>query len=595
MAQQPYTIFLSGTVFNCYPGQMLTVQTTENTLPALSFDVAVDPDSCTWSAQLGVSSTYATWQVSTPCNGQIASASSFSTFGTNTESIHYVELFCGNGPEDCAGIPGGPNLPGTACFDFFGNAGIWSNDCICEPNAAPVDCNGLENGPDMPGTSCDDGNSQTVYDTWTPGCVCFGVAPGECWTIAQLDQVIDDGIPVPSEVMLVATSAGAQPITYSWYFGWPWVFVGTTTTPSWQQTVAPGQSLACRVVAVDANGCESEWGNVEGLMSCDGILGSPNYIGQACTVPGTTQPGIWSTDCICQANIGSDCEGTPNGNALPGTPCMYTPDNGVTWLTGIWSPDCVCEADTTQAVDCEGNPGGDAQPGTPCTVPGTILEGTWSSACTCEPNTTDPCEANFWVLQAFGPDSLPVPYELWVWNLSSGGTGNFQFLWNFGDGSTSTDPFPTHTYSGNGPYNLCLTIYDNNGCQDTHCDSISINEDGIYEGMVVHAEDRQDGFTVNVQNPAANAVVDVGSETGIATWPNPATDELNVALAGDLKGLVTITITDLDGRVVKSEQRSLGGDRNQLRIATGDLNAGMYLLRIGNGAVNLSQRFVKTN
>ena len=35
--------------------------------------------------------------------------------------------------------------------------------------------------------------------------------------------------------------------------------------------------------------------------------------------------------------------------------------------------------------------------------------------------------------------------------------------------------------------------------------------------------------------------------------------------------------------------------RSQLRIATGGLNAGMYMLRITDGSVTLSQRFVKTN
>lgn len=139
-------------------------------------------------------------------------------------------------------------------------------------------------------------------------------------------------------------------------------------------------------------------------------------------------------------------------------------------------------------------------------------------------------------MQAMGSDSLPVPYELWVWNLSTGGSGNFVFTWNFGDGTSSNEAFPTHTYSGNGPYNLCLSIMDNSGCgADTFCDSISINGDGIYEGMVVHADDRQDGFTINVQDPQAMAVQEVSTTGNIATWPNPTVDELNVAVVSEMK------------------------------------------------------------
>ncbi|MEM6766366.1 MAG: PKD domain-containing protein, partial [Bacteroidota bacterium] len=45
----------------------------------------------------------------------------------------------------------------------------------------------------------------------------------------------------------------------------------------------------------------------------------------------------------------------------------------------------------------------------------------------------------------------PVPVNAW--------------LWDFGDGNTSTSPFPTHTYLNDGVYDVSLTITDVNGCQ----------------------------------------------------------------------------------------------------------------------------------
>ena len=93
------------------------------------------------------------------------------------------------------------------------------------------------------------------------------------------------------------------------------------------------------------------------------------------------------------------------------------------------------------------------------------------------------------MIQAYEIDSanggtpVPIPNELWLWNLSSGGSGNYSFVWDFGDGTSSTDPYPTHIYPNGGPYVLCLTIDDGAGCSDTYCDSISVDANGIYQGM----------------------------------------------------------------------------------------------------------------
>ena len=40
-----------------------------------------------------------------------------------------------------------------------------------------------------------------------------------------------------------------------------------------------------------------------------------------------------------------------------------------------------------------------------------------------------------------------------------------QYLWNFGDSTTSTSPDPTHTYSKPGTYDITLTYVTNHGCQ----------------------------------------------------------------------------------------------------------------------------------
>lgn len=47
------------------------------------------------------------------------------------------------------------------------------------------------------------------------------------------------------------------------------------------------------------------------------------------------------------------------------------------------------------------------------------------------------------------------------------------WLWDFGDGNTSTEQNPLHTFDDYGTYYVCLTI-SNDSCTDTYCDSVFV-------------------------------------------------------------------------------------------------------------------------
>jgi PKD repeat protein len=83
-----------------------------------------------------------------------------------------------------------------------------------------------------------------------------------------------------------------------------------------------------------------------------------------------------------------------------------------------------------------------------------------------------PCEADFdyFVLG----DSLGIN-SVYFTNLS---TGNFtETFWDFGDGNTSTQYSPFHTYDDEGEYEVCLTISDpgNPDCEDQYCATVFID------------------------------------------------------------------------------------------------------------------------
>ncbi|UCJ07684.1 PKD domain-containing protein [Chitinophaga pendula] len=72
------------------------------------------------------------------------------------------------------------------------------------------------------------------------------------------------------------------------------------------------------------------------------------------------------------------------------------------------------------------------------------------------------------------PDSACAPATIEFNNTSQGGAS---FTWDFGDGNTSTDVNPTHTYSTPGTYNIHLVAVDNNTCnkQDDTTSTIIIS------------------------------------------------------------------------------------------------------------------------
>ncbi|MGE5317653.1 MAG: PKD domain-containing protein, partial [Chloroflexota bacterium] len=51
------------------------------------------------------------------------------------------------------------------------------------------------------------------------------------------------------------------------------------------------------------------------------------------------------------------------------------------------------------------------------------------------------------------------------------------WYWDFGDGSTSTDQFPVHTYAQSGIYFVCLTVTnDSTNCYSNYCDNVMVGD-----------------------------------------------------------------------------------------------------------------------
>ena len=95
------------------------------------------------------------------------------------------------------------------------------------------------------------------------------------------------------------------------------------------------------------------------------------------------------------------------------------------------------------------------------------------------------------------------------------------WLWGFGDGTTSTEQNPTHTFATMGEYNICLFVQEeDNGCSKSYCRKISVGTTSVIELEAYH--------TLRVYpNPSlqntANTIegfdtADLGSDAQLTIW-----------------------------------------------------------------------------
>ncbi len=161
------------------------------------------------------------------------------------------------------------------------------------------------------------------------------------------------------------------------------------------------------------------------------------------------------------------------------------------------------------------------------------------------------------------PDSSNTSAYSWFAYPVVSGTAPFVYAWDFGDGTTSTQPYPTHTYAVAGHYNVCLTITDANGCTSATCDSTyKIASAGIIKNLVV-------------VNPLAG--IEENSVSVNSVFPNPANDRIEVSLNQPAKGV--IRVMDLTGREVYQETIN----SNSVRVNVSNLPVGCYNLSIVTG------------
>ncbi|PCJ00449.1 MAG: hypothetical protein COB15_02775 [Flavobacteriales bacterium] len=154
---------------------------------------------------------------------------------------------------------------------------------------------------------------------------------------------------------------------------------------------------------------------------------------------------------------------------------------------------------------------------------------------------------------------------------------NLTYLWDFDDGNTSNQAFPSYTYTTAGPFNLCLTVDNGNGCIDTFCDSIS-------SGGTVF---KQSGFEINIIDPNLATSIDneVTTSSNISLYPNPSSNQLTI-ISSQLN-IDEISIINITGKTIKT----ITNNSNLINVS--DLSKGIYFLQIKSNDRVITKKFIK--
>lgn len=166
-----------------------------------------------------------------------------------------------------------------------------------------------------------------------------------------------------------------------------------------------------------------------------------------------------------------------------------------------------------------------------------------------------------------------------VYLLNTSITGpNAAYYWDFGDGGFSYEELPQYQYSEGGTYMICLTVYDALNCVSTYCDTVTYEPGGIMQDGSSGFQGNSAGWWINVTDQSSVGISEFNEFNEFGLYPVPASEILYVNFESSSSADVTINITDLRGRVIRTQNYSPGIGTNLIEMEIQDLSEGTYLI-----------------
>jgi hypothetical protein len=87
-------------------------------------------------------------------------------------------------------------------------------------------------------------------------------------------------------------------------------------------------------------------------------------------------------------------------------------------------------------------------------------------------------------------------------------------------------------------------------------------------------------------------VEDNKMEMNLSTYPNPAGEKLNLSIGRDIQGSVKITLSDLLGRTVRSQEVMDLKTNSIYTIDVSDLKEGIYMLKVSSEKGSTTRKII---
>ena len=170
--------------------------------------------------------------------------------------------------------------------------------------------------------------------------------------------------------------------------------------------------------------------------------------------------------------------------------------------------------------------------------------------------------------------------KLYLINNSSSDPSH-SYFWNFGDGATSNLKNPTHHYSNNQAYNICITVTDSlQNCISNFCDSVGLDSNG----QILKSR----GFNLTVIDGSAIGIKEIPFLDGIKIYPNPTSSILKIEVP-NFSSQLNYNLYSIRGTLLKSSY--LTASNSEIDLA--GIIKGLYLLKIDNKNKVIVRKIVK--